>query len=106
MLSNTDRKASNGRGHGVQIGHVLSGSGFPEKDVRAVTYMFHSKVAEKGGNISALVLGEHFHKLETNSGSGEPLTIFQLQKQCWESVRSKSKPELLACIGYECEKAK
>ena len=95
MLSNSDRTATKDRGHGVQIGYVLPGSSFPNHDVRAVTNLFYSKAIQSGGRVPALVYDGQFHKLLSTSNTGEPLTIFQLQKQCWEAVKGRSKEDLV-----------
>ena len=81
MLSNTDRIATNERGYGIQIGDILSGSSFPEQDARIVV-----ETLRRGGNVPAIAFDGQFHKLLACSSQGKPLTIFQLQKQCWEAV--------------------
>lgn len=98
MLSNTDRLATNERGYGIQIGYVLSGSSFPERDARAVVDKFYIETLQRGGNVPAVAFDGQFHRLLAVSNEGKPLTIFQLQKHCWESVKNMSKSEIITYI--------
>ena len=41
MLSNKDRIATNEIGYDIQIGYILSGSSFPERDARVVLHKFY-----------------------------------------------------------------
>lgn len=98
MLSNTDRLATNERGYGIQIGYVLSGSSFPERDARAVVDKFYIETLQRGGNVPAVAFDGQFHRLLAVSNEGKPLTIFQLQKHCWEYFKNMSKSEYITYI--------
>ena len=93
MLSNTDRIATNERGYGIQIGYILSGSSFPEQDARIVV-----ETLRRGGNVPAIAFDGQFHRILACSSQGKPLTIFQLQKQCWEAVKNMSMSEIVIYI--------
>lgn len=98
MLSNSDRFSTNDRGHGIQIGYVLSGSSFPEKDVSNVVNGFYKFCMDKKAPVVALAFDGQHHCLMNNSNDQKPLTVFKLQKNCCVTVKKKPKSELLKYI--------
>ena len=78
----------------------MSGSSFPERDALTVLDKFYLKTLSRGGNVPAIAFDGQFHKLLACSSQGKPLTIFQLQKQCWEAVKNMSKSEIVIYIEY------
>ena len=54
----------------------------------------------KGGNVPAIVFDGQIHRILACSSQGKPLTIFQLQNQCWEAVKNMSKSEIVIYIEY------
>lgn len=98
MLSNSDRFSTNDRGLGIQIGYVLSGSSFPEKDVSNVVNGFYKFCMDKKAPVVALAFDGQHHCLMNNSNDQKPLTVFKLQKNCCVTVKKKPKSELLKYI--------
>lgn len=79
MLSTTDRFATNERGYGIQIGYVLPGSSFPERDARAVLDKLYLKTVQGSGHVPAIAFDGQFHQLLAISNLGK-LNYFSVTK--------------------------
>lgn len=65
---------------------------------KRVVDKFYIETLQRGGNVPAVTFDGQFHRLLAVSNEGKPLTIFQLQKHCWESVKNMSKSEIITYI--------
>ena len=90
MLSNTDKIATNDRGHDIQIRYDLQGSSFPESDVRSDVNGFYLSCVQKRTPVVALSFDGQFYYLMNCSRDNKPLTVFKLKKTAGTSLRTST----------------